>query len=629
MIVCNNFENVFLKHVVLGLDSKTDESGKLIGAKLIFNPIDEDKIYHKSNGQPVEFFPSNLNVSLDMKNLIKLNSLLIETLSSYLYNIRSKVFQKDLNEILFTKPEEDKYIKVRVSRFFFREEDNGRYKISIAIIKKAVYEGEDDKEIVNINFSKRDVVILSSLIRTITASYLRSSGLTTQINYVNKNTGELVESKLGSIAKVDSSMLIDSVWLHGQELLNIMYTVDQLIFKLYIEKNLNNLNSFYRQVRFVNENEIVYLEIRKLNNEHVEEPIIVNGEECVIRIPMSAYNISAFYLYLDINILRHSEFEQNLTNEEILGSTKTYLGEKIKFHISMKESLMGIGIKPKNKNPEESKISLVFKVKEGQFQEENDVSDVLENFIKKYNKAGEKELVPVLTECQIDLKDQWHKLIAALGMAYTKEYVTEEKKWNLVKFFVINQDNTGKYKYEFTIFADDGNKAPAVLIIDKYKQKKDEQDQFISRYRQPLFEKYIYQLLYIILTASEDIENISLLDDLNSKDMLSFQYKSFKKVSEVKKSKEIEYGIKKENQEVKLGNFSKEGNYSILNSQDISLLNLSALNRLTRGKWLPFVGDKVAIGQDGYLTDMYGELNMEDEKKGSIWATKIFFGTSF
>lgn len=622
----NKFDNVHFKNILLNLESIEDSTGKLNGVKMAFNSTHEDKIYHKSNGQVVGFFPENLTVSLDLRSLIQLNSLFLQTISSYLYNIRSKIFQKDLVEVIHSKIDEKRYIRVRVSKYFFREEEKGRYKISIAIINKGI-DNNDDIEIVNLNFSKRDIVIFSSLLRTMISSYLRSASLTTLINFVDKETNEVVNTKLGGIAKIDNALLIEGVWLHGQELMNIMYTVDQLIYKLHIEKNLNNLNSFYRQTKFIREDDILYLHVSKMDGEHNEVPLIIDGRECFMKIPMSSDLLSALFLYLDINVLRHADFEYDMKNMDILGSQKVDLGDKVKFHISMRESFLGIAIRPKVKNPEESRITLVGKTKDGQFQEENDVSDILENFIKKYNKAGEKVLVPVLTEFQIDLKDQWPKLIAALGIAYTREYITEEKTWNLMKFFVINQNNKGKFKYEFTIFADEKNKAPAVLIIDQYQIKKGEDDILLARYRQPLFEKYIYQLISIILTASEDIQQIDLTQDMNLKSLLQYKYKSFESIQKIKKDKQIDFGIKKTVNDVEIGNYTQELT-SLLNLQDIALLNISSFFRLTKGYWIPFVGDKISVGQDGFLTDMYGELNMEEDKKGSIWATKIFFGTS-
>lgn len=619
------FNRIFLKNIITDINATTDDYGKLVGANLIFNPIHENMIYHKTDGKTVPFFPENLTISLDMKGVIKLSSLCLEVISSYLYNIRTKVFKKDLIEIIDTK-DPKRYIKVRVSSMFFREEEKGRYKISIAVIQRG-NDIIDDQEIVNINFSKRDVSTLVSLLRRITSSYTRVSGSSVEMQMVSKETGEIVDTKIGSIAKIDSSLLINNIWLHGQELLNVMYTLDELIYTLYIEKELENLHSIYRQTKFTKKEDILYFIVKKMNGEHQEEENLIDGEDCYIRIPCTGHLLTLFFLFLDVSVLRHADFESDEEHIEILGSQKVNLGDKVKFHISMKESFMGIAIKPR-KNKDETKISLVGKVKDGQFREENSVSDILENYIKKYDANGDKIIVPVLTEFQIDLKEQWPKLISALSMAYTKEYVEEDKEWNMVKFFVINQDNTGKYKYEFTIFADKGNKAPAVLIIEKFRIKAGNEIEFMSRYRQPLFKKYVYQLISIILTASEDIEKISLIEDMNLKSTIQYQYKSMKKIKEIKKDKEIRYGFIKSEDGVNLGNFAEEEGIVELDIQDIVLLNLSSYYRLTKGMWIPFVGNKVSIGQDGYLTDMSREVNMELDKKGTYWATKIFFGTA-
>jgi hypothetical protein len=69
--------------------------------------------------------------------------------------------------------------------------------------------------------------------------------------------------------------------------------------------------------------------------------------------------------------------------------------------------------------------------------------------------------------------------------------------------------------------------------------------------------------------------------------------------------------------------------YSKLGVQDIELINASAYSRLTRGYWIPFSGEKIAIGQDGFVTDMFSEVNMENNHEGNLWATQLFFGTSF
>jgi hypothetical protein len=232
------FKKIFFKNIVSDISSIEDsETGKLTGIKLKFHPLNEDKIYHKSSGEIVTHIPDDLEINLDMRNLIKFNSLLLETISSYLFNFRSKILNTDLIEIINPKNNDNKYkIKVRVSRFFFREEERGRFKISIAFLDK-----ETNEEKVNINFTKRDIQILIALLKKITVSYHRETGVFVPAEYVSKETGEVIEETNVLIAKIDNSILIDNIWLHGQEIMNILYTTHELINKLHIEKNINSL----------------------------------------------------------------------------------------------------------------------------------------------------------------------------------------------------------------------------------------------------------------------------------------------------------------------------------------------------------------------------------------------------
>lgn len=621
------FKNLHLKNIIMDLESiENNETGRLEGLTLVFNPIHEDKIYNKTNGKPVGFFPNNLNVKLDMRNIIQLNALFLETLSSYLYNIRQKVFDRDMIEIIHSRIDDERYLRVRVSRFFFREEEKGRYKISIAIIKKGK-EDIDDSEIVNINYTKRDIIVFSSVLKRMVSSYMRDNATSVLGEYINFETKEDLYEKQCMIAKIDNSVVIDSIWLHGQELMNVMYIIHELIYNLNIEKKLDSLVTFYRQVRFIRKGDILYLELSKMNKYHDYEYLEINGEKAILKLPISSFLLSVLYLFIDINILRHADFEEEFIEDmEILGSSKTHLGKGIKYHISMKESLIGIAINERKKNPEESKVSLVGKVKEGHFSEINELGIPVENYTKMYDGDNNKSLVPVLMDFDIDLKNQWIKLIKGLSLALTGEY-KEERDFNLLKFYVINHTPMGRYKYQFKIYSDPENKAPAVLTIDKIKVRK-EGETFESRYRQPLFKKYIYQLISIILSSAQDIEKIDFVMNVSSKELLKYQYKSFKTVKNVKKGKEIEYGIKKFEQEVLFGNFSNPNTYMKLPFQDIELTNITSYFRIINGYWIPFVGEKISFGQDGYLTDLFGEINLEKDSKGVEWASRLYFGSA-
>jgi len=619
------FKDIFYKNIKSDISSIEDpETGKLIGINLGFSPINEDKIYHKSTGEIVTYLPDDLNIKLDMRNLIKFNSLLLETISSYLFNLRSKIIKTDLIEIInvYNKEFDNKYkIKVRVSRFFFREEEKGRFKISIAFLDK-----ETNEETVNINLSKRDVQVMTALIKKITTSYHRESGVYVPAEFVSVETGKIVDTSDILIAKIDNSLLIENIWLHGQEIMNTLFTVQELVNKLHIEKNLLSLQSMYRQIKFVVNDDILYMELEKMTSEHEIEEIERKGEVVKLRLPFTGPLISSLYLFLDIEILRHADFEDEFDDDiEIIGKKDIFEGEKIKYHLSLKESVLSIGVKERRNKPEEKRVMFYGRTKEGAFEEEDEFGSTLPNYIKKYNSDGVAELVPVITEFKINLKDQWIKFIRGLSMAYTQEF-KEVRDRNVIKFFVINQGPEGRHKYQFQILADPENKATSVLIIDKYKLKNKE-EYHEGRFRQPLFKKYVFQLITILLASAREIEEIKLSEEKNTIDLLRYNYKSFKTVKEFKKTKIADYGIKKEEDKIYFGNFNLDNMFVELPSQDIEILNIVSIFRIFNGYWLPFVGEKIAIGQDGYLTDMFGELNLE-ENYGSDWATNLYFGTT-
>ena len=98
-----------------------------------------------------------------------------------------------------------------------------------------------------------------------------------------------------------------------------------------------------------------------------------------------------------------------------------------------------------------------------------------------------------------------------------------------------------------------------------------------------------------------------------------------KSVSEVKKDKTERFGIRRVNDEVLFGQIYNEKLVETLDDIDRALLRVSAEFKLLNGYWLPFSSNKVTISQDGYLKDMYSEVNLE-KNFGVDWATMLYFG---
>lgn len=632
------FKDIVLKNVIIALTPIENEVGSLQGINFKFNEVSHDYIYQTSEGKVVQRYPREIGsagINLDLKAVIDLSGAFIGNISTYLYDIRKELNQGEMNLLLKTSLDKEISLKIHTTKHFFREGTKGRYKIDLSILENDPDFGIYEK--IMFSFTKKDVQALIFMIKDILSSYNRSRPLIVNASRINYETSEEIEEVIVPIIKVDNSIVIDNIWLHGQEILNLMYVIDKLVYGLHIESNLDFLNTFYRQIQVTNSNGIVYLTLKKMSSNHTEETIKAsNGESCKIRIQITAQSLSILYLFLSIEILKHAEIDFEFDSKtEVLGSSDPFLKTKgIKYHISLKESFLGLAINTKKKEKageliKRDIISLTGKVKENAYNIITEDGDVL---TERYEKNG--ELLSVLTDFNIDLKHQWPKLIKGLSLAYTKEYKTEEKNFNLMKFFVVNQTNIGVFKYEFSILSNEGNKASAILTINKYRIQNKE-DIFVSSYRQPLFDRYIYQLLTIILASAEFIPDLEFIDEVNKKDLILYRYKSMKQVTKLTKSEIVKYGLKKVEGISYWGIFSENNKmFTELTVQDQYLLNQSSYSRLFRGFWQPFVGEFIAVGPDRYLTDTFGEINLEQNKVEGInnftgidWATKLYFGT--
>lgn len=620
-----SFNNITLRNVIIGMSPVHNEVGALNGINIKFEEMSRDHIYMTSEGGVVQRYPEELSkngITLDIKEAIEFNAAILNTLSTYLFNLRSPLNNGAM--IIDLKTSDINYkVRLNVTKHFFREKSKGRNKIELSIIKND--EDFGIYELIMFQFTKRDLKIINSLIKTIISSHKRSKVLLINAERQNKDTNDWIEDVIVPIVKIDNSVAIDGVWLHGQEILNIMYVASKLITKMNIEQSLEMLNTSYRQVHFSSNNGIVYISLNKMSAEgHSEERKASNGEEFITKIQLSSIVLSIFDTFLTIDILRHaeSEFEFDKTIEYIGNKTTFSEINGVKYHISMKESFLGISVHKRAKDQKKI-ISLLGKVKDGVYNMVNEEGYVINSV---YEKDG--KMLNILNEFKIDMKDQYQKLIKALSIAYTKEYLTDTSAFNSLKFFTITNEQIGRVKYQFSILSNEGNKATAVLSIDKFLIK-DKEEHFIAGYRQPLFDRYVYQLITMLLAAGDFVEDLDFIEKVNKKDLIQYRYKSMRNVVKLSKTEIIDYGLKKVDGIANWGMFTDNNNMSVeLTEQDQFLLNKSSESRIFNGEWIPFVGDLIAIGPDGYLTDTFGEINLEGTKLGTNWAIKLFLGTT-
>lgn len=690
---------MLFRHCLLKISPKEDDR-VMIGANLKFSESSQDEIYRNGSGNVIQLPPElyQIGVNLSFNSLMELGAALLSSVSTYLFQFRQEINSGE--NTIFIKPENPEEIyglKIYTTRFFFRDKEKtqqGRYKVKISVMNYV--DPDNPFEEVVFPFTKRDVIQLLALIRMTIGEFTKTKSIFLPVQMFDLKSGELVGKAPLPISKRYNSFGVGTTFLHGQELLNLVYVIDKLSFTMNIEDYLDNLLMTFRQIACSTDpkssilhlnniraskedigklpdtieaenddqdfmlksnpseeekNNIFYLILTKYNYINTLDPEKYLGKEVAYVVPFSAKFLAIAYLCLTIDSLR-LKFDEDDTAEEmakkIFGDNAKYAN--IKYFLSLRESSLGIGVKRyKQKKDKESfpKITLVGKVNPGVYKTSyNGVER--ENVILRKGKNGEKELVNVLTDFSISIESaQWLKLVKALSISYTRAYEKAGNTQNLVKFFAQNiNENDVIEKYYFTILTSIYNESPCVLEIEKFiYDRAQKQEVFIAAYRQPLYDRYIYQLLLVLLSCSEFLDNNLYLKEVNSKELMHFKYKSMKNV-DFNTGGKVQYGIKKisnnildtSKNAVLWGEFKANGNngsYQIeLNQQDQFLLNQSAFFKLVRGYWQPFVGDDIAVGPDGYITDTYGEIDTmkpsaEEMYPDIDWALNIYYGTSY
>ena len=691
---------MLFKHCNLKIVPRGGDDGIITGVTLKFSESSQDEVYRNSAGDVVQLPPELFQegISISFNSLIELSSSLIDSVSTYLYQ-----FRQELNggeNTLFIPPETDddiRGLKIYTTKFFFRDKEksqHGRYKVKISAMNYS--DRENPFEEVVFPFTKRDVIQLLGVIRMTINQFTRTKSIFLPTDLYDVATGEKVGQAKLPIGRRNNSFNIGMTFLHGQEILNLIYVIDKLAFTMNIEDHLDGLFMNFRQMVCTDdpkasilhfnqkrestarltslpdvidaetdekiielerkgerkgEAKVFYLVLTKYNYDDVPEFVEYNGKNVAYVIPFSSKFLTIAYLCLTVDSLR-LRFDNDDSTEEaskkVFGKNAEYAN--IKYFLSLRESTLGIGVKRyKKKKGKEvfPKITLVGKVNSGVYKTLLGGKE-RENVIIRTRENGDKETINVLSEFGITLESaQWLKLVKALAVSYTRAFEKAGNTQNLVKFFAQNIGEGGVIeKYYFVITSSVYNEAPCILEIEKFiYDRKTRQETFVAAYRQPLYERYIFQFLMVLLSCSEFLDTNLYVKTVNSRDLMYFKYRSMKNVN-FNSDSVMQYGIKKTGSDifdsggaVYWGDFKPNGGSGIcqveLNQQDQFLLNQSALFKLIRGYWQPFVGDNIAIGPDGYITDTYGEIDTtKPTTEGEMypdfdWALNIYFGTSY
>lgn len=632
-----------LKHLIFGAVPSYDETSKLTGMELNFFAKNADEVYTKSYLKKFEVASgfNFIKLKLDAKQLIRLTATLIEGVSTYLYNVRYQIAGEEHMET-YIRLTEDKRgknnyeLRVTNNRKKVRKHDKDdtenaltRYKVMIAV--SVLVDGSDKAELVELRFTKRDVTMMLTLLRNILSGSLRVFNFA-HVNAISidEESTVLSDPSAVSISKIDNSIAFGDVFLHGQEILNLNYAIEELVHGFEIENRLRSIFTTFRQIEIFPYNDfMIGLRVKKMmvtknemtsefshefDENHQDKEFVFNNRL-----------LAGLYLFLTPSQLRHSTVLENSAQ-----TSKTDFGRKVLYHVNLRESNLAVGFNAKPK---------LKKVKSGdsEYMSFFYLSAVSKNGMFEAGKAGymkhflpgttEPTYVPSIDRISLSLHGKWIHFLETMTRSNNNEF--DEDATIIRKRLHIFADEAGLGKVKFTIglYSDSENQAPLVLSIEKFKK---DDEKVIGKFRQPMFKKYIKEFLTISMQSAYELNNFLFSEEKDMKDIIGVKYKDLKKpVEAIPSGIIVKIGIeKKANRVVRIGDLNKKEQSTILDYNDVMALNSSCAHRILHGQWLPFIGERISISQDGFLTDLFSEVALEDKGMGAFHAWQYFFGTA-
>jgi len=633
-----------LKHLIFNTEVIRGSDGFFAGVSLKFFEKDSNEVYTKSYRNNFEVAHSfhHIKLNFSMRELMSLMTSFVEGVSQYLYNIRYELVGEEhletrikLNKELNKGDEYELVIsnnRKKVRKFDKNDKEHGltRYKVMISIHR--IVEGKSI-ELVELRFTRRDVVLMMNAIKYIVDGDERVFNfIYSNAKAINDDKDVLMDPELMSISKIDNSIVFGDIFLHGQEILNLYYLINTLLFDPKADKILNSLSGYYRQVEFFKYNDFMMgIRLRKMQREIVnyEEKFSMAdqpGKELMINNRM----IAGLFLFNTMSQLKHASIIENEKDTQKYGS-------KVSYHVNMIESDVAVGFtksKLKKKKTDGEEYMSFFSL--GILSKKRMSEEGHEGFIKHHNRlTNREELVPVLQSASLSLHGKWIYFLETITKANNQEFDLDESVIRK-RLHIIKPENGGRKKYTIGLYSDIENKAPLVLSIEKYEY---DSDYLLEKFRQPMFEKYIKEFLFVAMQSAYDVDNFKFSTQKELSDIIGVEYKDIKthnvgnvevpSIELIPSGQVIKIGIEKINNTlVVIGEVDKKEKRIELDSNDIFLLNMSAANRIIYGKWIPFVGENIAISQDGFLTDLYSEVDLERRGLGAYHAWQYFFGTS-
>ncbi len=580
----------------------------------------ENEIYHDSTFTKVITPPAVTTLRFDIYESMQFFGLLVEASSTYMATVRERLY-------------------MGTSLFHDMTLKNCKYDIKLGAINKkvsqaglgrnserlilTVVEKETGLDVICVKIKKTKIQFLLNMYKTLIDEYAEKIAFP----YDDMHGRRVLFVRSGDF------IAIGDVWLHGREIQKLQDYIERSIFDFkYAARNGNELFR-YRQIEasFSEIESVAKICLTKFTEKHIpwkNEDDGISQMEFLVSSGLLArlYMLLPKFIGFDSS---DKEICQTADEGPVVIKDFGYYSSLNEgdFILNAIESQLALSVIRDQKfsaKDRYGKMLLQARYRDAIIEDDNHkvgyTSTVTNSLV----------YVPKLTSVELDLRIDWLYIFALCAESVhssadidVNEHGNYAHSWSFVK-----KRAMGSEKHTIRVVVDPGNKAPAVLLIDKLEENYDGDETYIEkRMRIPLFREHIRTIIKGVIGLSRLYENY-------------YWQKSFPVYSDESDNVrgDMRLGLrrfigKKGLEVVSMGLVGQSEDQIMLTESDRDTLFISAYNRLMFGRWLQFSGEKIAISFDGYLTDRFNEYKIEFDMenssgaRGSLAALAIVFST--
>lgn len=600
---------------------------------------DPEEIYHDAMREKILQPEAHMRLTFSQREMLRFATIMVEGVSKHLEAVRQQLYRSAVldDEIAL----ESSNFRVSLRAHSAKTNYIGRQKNSARLVF-IITRKEDKQEMMVLRLKRNRIVWF---LQTLREMFLTLPKLAIPTDSLDAGRQLLVRH--------GEYIAIGAIWLHGRELQKFQDYIERVIFDFTYNTGDGTELFRYRQIRagFSELENVVKISLTKYTHEHrvyKDE----KGERTELSFLVTSNVVARLFLLLPLFYAKRKEVEvlhlpqpesqaqidtvQVDTDVSAVSDTEeiTEPERESDFLLNMIETQLALNVDKENAfNVKRGigKVSLFARYRDGVLNDETYV-------VRRSNKLGEIEDSKLLPIAQFSLGLHWINIFAIIAESMhnkqgegTNDFGRIVRRW---KFRGPKRNGENDLFIAKTVYSE-GNKA-LVLVIDNYTEREDEytgisESLHHGRMRIPFFREHIRSLMKGLVRVAQLFDGYYFTRVI---DVYDSEADSF-----IKRSFGIRRSLKKEDggevEQVFIGSVAAGERFSglVLCDADRDHLKKSAYYRLLYGRWLPFVGEEIALSFDGFLSDMEFEYSLEFDRTttqgggGSVSALAILFST--